>query len=149
MHFFSFTTRLTIGEIRERGRMYYETEQHSPWDLFTEYTDSRTGLHLYSTRNGYMGYYETGERNRTDSLFTAKAWIAIKIKENNGKRKIVGFTYFCPILMIALASGLLSIILSGDILTFAVAAVICSIFLVFTTKDETEMIECVKDLFSS
>lgn len=120
MRLFSFETTLTVDEIQARGMAYLEDEQHSPWNIFSEYTSSRTGLHLYVTPDGFTGYYENGERNRTHSLQLAKTWAKIKIKEKNGKRKIEEYAYFCPILMIVLLIGLINIAFAKEALALAV-----------------------------
>ena len=147
MRFFSFETTLTMDEIQERCMQFIEYEQHSPWNLFKEYTSSRTGLHLYFTHNGFTCFYENGKRNRTHSLHSAKTWATIKIKEKNGKRKIEGYTYFCPLLIIALFIGLINIVFVEDVLAFAIIFVICSVLLASIIKEESKMIEQIKILF--
>ena len=148
MQFFSFETTLTVNEIQERSMPYLEAEQHSPWNLFKQYTSSRTGLHLYFVHNGFTCFYENGKRNRTHSLQSAKTWATIKIKEKNGKRKIKGYTYFCPPLMIALLIGLINIVFAEDILAVAIILVICSVLLASIIKEENKMMEQIKILLS-
>lgn len=145
MRFFSFETALTLDEITERCMPYTETEQHSAWNVFDEYTSSRTGLHLYWTANGFTGYYENGERNRTYSLQRAKTWVSVKIKEKNGKRIIEGYTYFCPLLTIALLLGGITILLATDILAFFLLFVICSVLFISTHKEENTVIQWIKN----
>lgn len=146
MRFFEFKTSLTVDEIQRRAESYYEWEQHSSWNIFKDYTSPRKGLHLYPSRNGFTGYYETGERNRTYDLQRAKAWVNIKIKEKNGKRIVQGYTYFCPLLIIGLLIGLVEIIFVKDFLAFALILIICTVLFVSKIKEENEMIECVKRL---
>ena len=96
MRFFSFETALSEDEIKEYCIPYLEDEQHSAWNIFDEYTSSRTGLHLYWTANGFTGYYENGERNRTDSLQRAKTWVSVKIKEKKRKANHRRMYLFLP-----------------------------------------------------
>ena len=47
MRFFSFDSALSPEEIKRRCLYLLETEEHSPWNIFREYTSARRGLHLY------------------------------------------------------------------------------------------------------
>ena len=89
MRFFSFDSVLSSEEIKRRCLYLLETEEHSPWNIFKEYTSARWGLHLYQADEDFVGYFESGERNRQDSLQRAKVWFKIKIKEKKrqGNRK--------------------------------------------------------------
>lgn len=135
-----------MDEIQRRTAPYYEWEQHSSWNIFKNYTSPRRGLHLYPTKNGFQGYYETGERNRTDELQRAKAWVSIKIKEKNGERIISGYTYFCPILIILLLVAFVDLFTVPDMPGFLFVSVICAILLVSKIKEEHELIACVKKI---
>lgn len=148
MHFFKFETALTLEEIQNLAMSYFEFEPHSSWNIFKEYTSSRRGLHLYPTKYGFSGYYETGERNRTYDLLRAKAWVNFKISEKNGKRIVQGYTYFCPLLVIGLLIGLLEIIFVKDLLAFAIICVISVVLFMSKCKEENELTECVKRLLS-
>ena len=148
MRFFEFETSLTVDEIKHCISSYYEWEQHSSWNIFKDYTSPRKGLHLYSRKNGFTGYYETGERNRHYDLQRAKAWINVKIKKKNGKRLVQGYTYYCPILVFVLLIGLFDIIFAEDILAFIIIFTVCAVLFVSKTKEENESIECLKLLLS-
>ena len=147
MRFFEFETSLTMDEIQHRAASYYEWEQHSSWNIFKDYTSARKGLHLYPAKNGFTGYYETGERNRTYDLQRAKAWVNIKIKEKNGIRIVQGYTYFCPLLIIGLLIGLIEIIFVKDFLAFALILIICTVLFVSKSKEENEIIGCLRRMF--
>lgn len=146
MRLFEFETSLSFDEIQNQAACYYEFEQHSPWDIFTEYNSPRKGLHLYFTDDGFKGYYEDGTYNRYQMLQRAKVWVKVKIKEKNGKRIVRGYTYFCPTLTLALLIGFGQILFDEDILAFIFIGIICTVLLVSSLKEENEIIECVKKL---
>ena len=148
MRFFEFETSLTVDEIKHCISSYYEWEQHSSWNIFKDYTSPRKGLHLYPRENGFIGYYETGERNRHYDLQRAKAWVNVKIKEKNGKRIVQGYTYYCPVLVFGLLIGLLEIIFVKDFLAFVVIFTVCTVLFMSKIKEENESIECLKRLFA-
>ena len=97
MRFFSFDSALSPEEIQHRCLYLLETEEHSPWNIFKEYTSARWGLHLYQADEDFVGYFESGERNRQHSLQRIKICIKVKIKEKNGKVTVKGYTYSNPI----------------------------------------------------
>jgi len=78
-------TELTKREIEELFSLDMEWEKHSIWKLFSFYSSSRIGLHMYKTRKGFKGYYENGRTDRHGNLLSAKTWFSIRVKEERGK----------------------------------------------------------------
>lgn len=112
-------------------------------------------IHLHKKRaalilkkNGFTGYFETGEINsRTYSLQLAKIWANIKVKDNGENRIISGYVYFCPILILAFIVGVLDIIFAEDIAVFMLVFIVCFGLFIANLKEEKEMIECIKNTF--
>lgn len=145
MRFFSFESALSPEEIQHRCLYLLETEEHSPWNIFKEYTSARRGLHLYQTDEDFVGYFESGERNRQHSLQRIKIWIKVKIKEKNGKVTVKGYTYSNPIILLAILSGAISMIFAKDFLALGLLLAIAFIFLFSNLKDEDNAITDIEN----
>ncbi len=78
-------TELPQKQIEELFSIDMEWEKHSIWKLFSFYSSSRTGLHMYKTRKGFRGYYENGRTDRHGDLLSSKTWFYIRMKEENEK----------------------------------------------------------------
>ena len=78
-------TELTKREVEELFSVDMEWGKHSIWKLFSFYSSSRIGLHMYKTRKGFKGYYENGGTDRHGDLLSAKTWFYITMKEVKGK----------------------------------------------------------------
>ncbi len=101
------------------------------------YSSPRVGLHIYKTRKGYSGYYESGKGSR-DSLNYIKNWFKLKIKDKNGKRIVSGYAYFFPWLFPIVYLGcFIDFIASGRIIYTALLTAIASMFyLLFTVSEQ-------------
>ena len=70
-------------------------------------------------------------------------------RQNKREKRIVqGYTYYCPILVFVLLIGLFDIIFAEDILAFIIIFTVCAVLFVSKTKEENELIECVKRLLT-
>ena len=97
-------------------------------------------MHLYQADEDFVGYFESGERNRQHSLQRIKIWIKVKIKEKNGKVTVKGYTYSNPIILLAILSGAISMIFAKDFLALGLLLAIAFIFLFSSLKDEDNAI---------
>ena len=140
MRFFSFESALSPEEIKHRCLYLLETEEHSPWNIFKEYTSARRGLHLYQTDEDFVGYFESGERNRQDSLQRAKVWFKIKIKEKNGKVTVKGYTYANPLFILIILSGIINFVIEKAFLALGLFLPIALILLAAHFKEEDNAI---------
>ena len=145
MRFFSFDSALSPEEIKHRCLYLLEPEEHNPWNIFKEYTSARRGLHLYQTDDDFVGYFETGERNRYHSLQKIKIWFKIKIKEKNGKVTVKGYTYANPIIPLAILSGVISMIFAKDFLALGLLLAIAFVFFISNLKDEDNTITDIEN----
>ena len=140
MRFFSFDSALSSEEIKHRCLYLLETEEHSPWNIFKEYTSARWGLHLYQADEDFVGYFESGERNRQDSLQRAKVWFKIKIKEKNGKVTVKGYTYANPLFILVILSGIINFVFEKAFLALGLFLPMALILLAVQLKDEDNAI---------
>ena len=140
MRFFSFDSVLSSEEIKHRCLYLLETEEHSPWNIFKEYTSARRGLHLYQADEDFVGYFESGERNRQDSLQRAKVWFKIKIKEKNGKVTVKGYTYANPLFILVILSGIINFVFEKAFLALGLFLPMALILLAAHFKEEDNAI---------
>ena len=140
MRFFSFESALSPEEIKRRCLYLLETEEHSPWNIFKEYTSARRGLHLYQADEDFVGYFESGERNRQHSLQRIKIWIKVKIKEKNGKVTVKGYTYANPLLILIILCGIINFVIEKEFLTLGLFLPMALILLAAQFKDENNAI---------
>ena len=145
MRFFSFDSALSSKEIRHRCLYLLEAEEHSPWNIFKEYTSARRGLHLYQTDDDFVGYFETGERDRYDSLQKTKIWFKIKIKEKNGKVTVKGYTYANPLLILIILCGIINFVIEKEFLTLGLFLPMALILLAAQFKDENNAITDIEN----
>ena len=148
MLYFSLATALSILEIKDICNDYIECEAHSPWDIFKEYTSARTGLHLYDKGNSIIGYWESGERNRSHSLLRAKNWMVLRMKEQNNQTTISGCVFFCPTLFFALLVGFLTILFCTDFLAVLLFMLISTVLLWSSMKEQSIIFNYIKNIFS-
>ncbi len=101
-------------EIFDAFMPYLESEKHNAFSLydvfFNDFSSCRTGIHSYLNydKEKINGYYETGEihssfRGSSESLFWAKTWFSLSIKQTEGVTKIRGLIFHSPWLTIILA----------------------------------------------
>ena len=140
MRFFSFDSALSSEEIKHRCLYLLETEEHSPWNIFKEYTSARRGLHLYQADEDFVGYFESGERNRYHSLQKTKIWFKIKIKEKNGKVTVKGYTYANPLFILVILSGIINFVFEKAFLALGLFLPMALILLAVQLKDEDNAI---------
>ena len=140
MRFFSFNSVLSSEEIRHRCLYLREAEEHSPWNIFKEYTSARWGLHLYQADDDFVGYFESGERDRQDSLQRAKVWFKIKIKEKNGKVTVKGYTYANPPFMLIILCGIINLVIEKEFLTLGLFLPMALILLAAHFKEDDNAI---------
>ena len=145
MRFFSFDSALSLEEIKHRCLYLLETEEHSPWNIFKEYTSARRGLHLYQTDDDFVGYFETGERDRYDSLQKTKIWFKIKIKEKNGKVTVKGYTYANPLFILIILSGIINFVMEKAFLALGLFLPMALILLAAQFKDENNAITDIEN----
>ena len=145
MRFFSFESALSPEEIKRRCLYLLETEEHSPWNIFKEYTSARRGLHLYQTDEDFVGYFESGERNRQHSLQRIKIWIKVKIKEKNGKVTVKGYTYANPLLILIILCGIINFVIEKEFLTLGLFLPMALILLAAQFKDENNAITDIEN----
>ena len=145
MRFFSFDSALSPEEIQHRCLYLLETEEHSPWNIFKEYTSARRGLHLYQADEDFVGYFESGERNRQHSLQRIKIWIKVKIKEKNGKVTVKGYTYANPLLILIILCGIINFVIEKEFLTLGLFLPMALILLAAQFKDENNAITDIEN----
>ena len=145
MRFFSFDSALSSEEIKHRCLYLLETEEHSPWNIFREYTSARRGLHLYQIDDDFVGYFETGKRNRYHSLQKTKIWFKIKIKEKNGKVTVKGYTYANPLFILVILSGIINFVSEKAFLALGLFLPIALILLAVQLKDEDNAITDIEN----
>ena len=145
MRFFSFESALSPEEIKRRCLYLLETEEHSPWNIFKEYTSARRGLHLYQADEDFVGYFESGERNRQHSLQRIKIWIKVKIKEKNGKVTVKGYTYANPLLILIILCGIINFVIEKEFLTLGLFLPMALILLAAQFKDENNAITDIEN----
>ena len=145
MRFFSFESALSSEEIRHRCLYLLETEEHNPWNIFKEYTSSRWGLHLYQADEDFVGYFETGKRNRYHSLQKTKIWFKIKIKEKNGKVTVKGYTYANPLFILVILSGIINFVMEKAFLALGLFLPMALILLAVQFKEEDNAITDIEN----
>ena len=145
MRFFSFDSALSSEEIKHRCLYLLETEEHNPLNIFKEYTSARRGLHLYQADEDFVGYFETGERNRYHSLQKTKIWLKIKIKEKNGKVTVKGYTYANPLFILVILSGIINFVMEKAFLALGLFLPIAFILLAVQLKDEDNAITDIEN----
>ena len=148
MRFFSFNSALSSEEIKHRCLYLLETEEHNPWNIFKEYTSARRGLHLYQIDDDFVGYFETGKRNRYHSLQKTKIWFKIKIKEKNGKVTVKGYTYANPLFILVILSGIINFVMEKAFLALGLFLPIALILLAAQLKDEDNTITDIENRIS-
>lgn len=148
MRFIKADTSLPISDLKEQFEDWWEFESHSPWDIFKEYTSARTGLHLYDKGNSIIGYWESGERNRSHSLLRAKNWVVLRMKKKNDKTIISGFVFFCPTLFFALLAGVITILLCADVFANLLFMLISTVLLWSSIKEQSIILNYIKKIFS-
>ena len=145
MRFFSFDSALSSEEIKHRCLYLLETEEHNPWNIFKEYTSARRGLHLYQADEDFVGYFETGKRNRYQSLQKTKIWLKIKIKEKNGRVTVKGYTYANPLFILVILSGIINFVVEKAFLALGLFLPIAFILLAVQLKDEDNAITDIEN----
>ena len=93
-------TELSPEEIVELFECDLETEPHSVWGILGDYNSTRVGLHIYKTKNGLRGYYESGERPRRDGLLKIKTWFRLKIHQENNHSIVSTRVLYNPYLIL-------------------------------------------------
>ena len=147
MRFIKADTSLPISALKEQFEDWWEFEAHSPWDIFKEYTSARTGLHLYDKGNSIIGYWESGERNRSHSLLRAKNWVVLRMKEKNNQTIISGYVFFCPTLFFALLVGFLTILFCADLFAILLFMLISTVLLWSSMKEQSIILNYIKKIF--
>ena len=145
MRFFSFDSALSSEEIKHRCLYLLETEEHNPWNIFKEYTSARRGLHLYQADEDFVGYFETGKRNRYHSLQKTKIWFKIKIKEKNGRVTVKGYTYANPLFILIILSGIINFVMEKAFLALGLFLPMVLILLAGQFKDEDNAITDIEN----
>ena len=145
MRFFSFDSALSSEEIKHRCLYLLETEEHNPWNIFKEYTSARRGLHLYQADEDFVGYFESGERNRYHSLQKTKIWFKIKIKEKNGRVTVKGYTYANPLFILVILSGIINFVMEKAFLALGLFLPMVLILLAGQFKDEDNAITDIEN----
>ena len=145
MRFFSFDSALSSEEIKHRCLYLLETEEHNPWNIFKEYTSARRGLHLYQADEDFVGYFETGKRNRYQSLQKTKIWLKIKIKEKNGRVTVKGYTYANPLFILVILSGIINFVMEKAFLALGLFLPMALILLAVQFKDEDNAITDIEN----
>lgn len=145
MRFFSFDSALSSEEIKHRCLYLLETEEHNPWNIFKEYTSARRGLHLYQADEDFVGYFESGERNRYHSLQKTKIWFKIKIKEKNGRVTVKGYTYANPLFILVILSGIINFVIEKAFLALGLFLPMVLILLAGQFKDEDNAITDIEN----
>ena len=145
MRFFSFDSALSSEEIKHRCLYLLETEEHNPWNIFKEYTSARRGLHLYQADEDFVGYFESGERNRYHSLQKTKIWFKIKIKEKNGRVTVKGYTYANPLFILVILSGIINFVMEKEFLALGLFLPMALILLAAHFKEEDNAITDIEN----
>ena len=145
MRFFSFDSALSSEEIKHRCLYLLETEEHNPWNIFKEYTSARRGLHLYQADEDFVGYFESGERNRYHSLQKTKIWFKIKIKEKNGRVTVKGYTYANPLFILVILSGIINFVMEKAFLALGLFLPMALILLAAHFKEEDNAITDIEN----
>lgn len=147
MRYINISTSLSPHNVKDLVRDWWEIEAHSPWDVFKEYASSRVGLHLYDKGNSIIGYWESGERNRSHSLLRAKNWVVLRMKEKNNQTTISGCVFFCPTLFFALLVGFLTILFCPDFLAVLLFMLISTVLLWSSMKEQAIILNYIKKIF--
>ena len=145
MRFFSFDSASSSEEIKHRCLYLLETEEHNPWNIFKEYTSARRGLHLYQADEDFVGYFESGERNRYHSLQKTKIWFKIKIKEKNGRVTVKGYTYANPLFILVILSGIINFVMEKAFLALGLFLPMALILLAAHFKEEDNAITDIEN----
>ena len=138
MRIFRYRCDLPAEVVLDRFERFAATEIHNPFNPFQSFYNPRVGLHTRRNGNEINGYYESGVRNRHDSLQSLKVWFEFTVKPREEgctiSCTIFSSPYFVLIALIMIAAGIRESFTSPVGAAFMLG--LSAIFLVFEARDQ-------------